>query len=145
MEKGKAPRALLAVVPLFKGGGHRGIIPRCKGLAQQEPDVELRPTLGLAAVFADAAGCGDLWREALKEWDMVESQTFNEWVAFAEKRGGIKGKVEALLRMLRRFAPLPADLDAKIRACNDAAQLEAWIDAGVAAKSLDDFRREAGL
>src|SRR5262245_13980044 len=84
VEAGQAPRALLAWVPLFKGGGRPGIIQEWRRLAEAETDVERRRSLGLAVIFAEATDCGALWRDGLKEWDMIESKIVKEWQAQAE-------------------------------------------------------------
>src|SRR5262249_33639875 len=70
---GKRPRLALAFVPLMKRGGEDGIIRAWLGLARQETDPERRQALGLALVFAEKAGCGQAWREALRGWDVTES------------------------------------------------------------------------
>jgi hypothetical protein len=142
VEEARAPRAVLAWVPLMKGGGRPGIIPEWRRLAEMETDVELRRSLALAEVFAEAAGCGEVWREALKEWDMIESKLVNEWKADA----ALKAKLAALLRFLRGWLKtIPPELEEELRARVDPASIDAWIDAAASASSLDEFRREAGL
>jgi hypothetical protein len=146
VEAGKAPRALLAWVPLFKGGGRPGIIHEWLRQATQEKDGERRRSLGLAVVFAEASGCGDAWREALKEWDVVESKIVKEWQAQAASLGEIRGKREMLLVVLEsRFGPLPLDLSSQIRACDDAEKLLRWAQLAGKVPSLDGFRHAAAL
>ena len=64
-----------------------------------------------------------------------------------EIEGEAKAKVEILLRLVtKRFnAAIPAELEACIRATADLAKLDAWIDAGLEAADLADFRRRAGI
>jgi hypothetical protein len=119
-------------------------------LASQETDKKKREALGLAQIFAERAGCGDAWREALKGWDVVESQIVKEWTdrAFAEGKaeGVSEGEAKALLRMLqRRFKKVPDDLRSAIEAVKDAERLTAWIDLAFDARSLSQFRTKAGL
>jgi hypothetical protein len=142
IEAGEAPGALLAWGPLFKGGGGRGIIQEWRRLAELETDVERRRSFGLAALFAEAAGCGELWREGLKEWDMIESKLVKEWQTQAE----LKGKREMLSRLLkRRFKSAPAECLQGIRDCTDPARLDIWGDALISASSLEEFRHATGL
>ena len=67
--------------------------------------------------------------------------------AEGEIEGKAKAKVEILLRLLtKRFnAAIPAELEACIPATADLAKLDAWIDAGLEAADLADFRRMAGI
>jgi hypothetical protein len=61
--------------------------------------------------------------------------------------GKAEAKVETLLRLLtkRLGTPVPADLEARIRSTGDLGRLDAWIDAGLEAADLADFRRMAGI
>ena len=61
--------------------------------------------------------------------------------------GKAEAKVETLLRLLtkRLGTPVPAELEAQIRSTDDLARLDAWIDAGLEAADLADFRRMAGI
>src|SRR5262249_1502144 len=74
VKAGKAPRLALAWLPLMQNGGEVGMIRRWLAQAQQEEDPQKRQALGLALVFAEKAGCGSAWQEALKGWDVTESQ-----------------------------------------------------------------------
>lgn len=142
IEAGKLPRCLLAWLPLFKGGAHKGMIKEWWRLADVEKRPEHRRSLGLAVVFAEAVGCGDLWRDGLKEWDMIESKIVNEWKAEGEKKGEMKGMVRLLLQGAEsRFGALPADLVTRIRACTDEDKLLLWIQRLVKGPSLDEFRK----
>ena len=65
--------------------------------------------------------------------------------------GRIEGKAEAnvktLLRLLtKRFqVALPAEVEARIRSTADLEKLDAWIDAGLEASDLADFRRRCEI
>jgi hypothetical protein len=98
---------------------------------------------GLALEFAEAAERLPVWKEALKGWNMVESQQVLEWIA----EGEAKGEANALLQLLElRFPPgATADLLARIRATTDLTRLRTWFKFAVTADSLDAFRQAAGL
>jgi hypothetical protein len=158
VEAGRAPRLLLAWLPLMQKGGDPAIIRRWLGLARQEADKKKREALVLAGVFAEKAGCAVAWREALKGWEVMESQIVKEWTAQARAEGETKGKLEgkregelgglakALLQMLeRRFKKVPADLRSVIEGVKDGDRLTAWIDLAFEARSLRKFRERAGL
>jgi hypothetical protein len=101
---------------------------------------------GLAVVFAEAGGCGDAWREALKEWDVVESKIVKDWQAQAASLGEIKGKRDMLVRLLlQRFKVIPPEVEQAVRGCSEAARLDSRGDAAGSASSVEEFRREAGL
>jgi hypothetical protein len=127
--------------PLFKGGGRPGIIQEWKRLAELEPDTELRRALGLTIYFAEAAGCGEAWQDALKEWNMIESKIFNEWTAKARRDAEIKTSADLVIDALTaKFPDAPADLAATIRACKDQGKFSRWVRQVVLAQSLDEFR-----
>ena len=65
----------------------------------------------------------------------------------AREEGKAEAKVETLLRLLdkRLGTPVPAELEAQIRSTGDLGRLDAWIDAGLEAADLADFRRRAGI
>jgi hypothetical protein len=150
VEAGTAPRMALALLPLMQGGREAGIIKRCVDLASREPDPVRRADLGLALTFAEAAGCLGPWQQALKEWNVVESQVVKEWQRQArsegKNEGKIEGKAEAILEVLqdRQITP-PADLIAAIRACTDLARLRQLLGLAARAISIEQFRQDAGI
>jgi hypothetical protein len=130
---------LLPWVPLMQGGAEPAILAQWLDLVRAEPDARRRADYsGLALVFAEAAGRRPVWKEALKGWNMVESQQVLEWIA----EGEAKGKAESLLRLLElRFPPgPPPDLAAKVRGTTDPEQLRRWFDVAFTAASLEAFR-----
>jgi hypothetical protein len=144
------PRLALVFVPLMQGGAEDGIIGRWLELARDEDDPEKRRALGLAQVFAEKAGCGQAWREALRRWNVTESQIVNEWTAQAraegQREGKTEGKVGLLLRVLEgRFGELPADLIQAIQAVNDPDRLDACGDLAGRARTLRQFRQHADI
>ena len=98
--------------------------------------------LPLTLYFAEAAGCVEAWREAMKGWDVIKSQVWEEWCALAEKKGRRDDKVDILLRFLRRKQ---ANLEQTILAIEDLARLDAAIDSAASSASLEDFRQATGL
>lgn len=145
---GSVARCLLPWVALMHGGEDAGIMTRWKELAGQEPDARRRSDYGgLALVFAEAAGRRAVWKEALKGWNMVESQQVREWMAEGEARGEARGEANALLHVLaRRFPPgASTQLTQTIQAVTDLERLRNWLDLALATDSLDAFRRDAGL
>jgi hypothetical protein len=145
---GTLARSLLPWIPLMHGGGEAAIIQQWLDQARQEPDSRRRSDYGgLALVFADAAGCRKDWKEALKGWNMVESEQVQEWIAEGEAKGEAKGRAEALVDALRnRFPPgAPEEVAAAIRGNTDLDQLRRWFDLAFEAASFDAFRQAAGL
>jgi hypothetical protein len=63
--------------------------------------------------------------------------------AEGEIKGRVEAKGETLLQLLtQRFkTAIPAELEDRIRASSDLAQLDAWFHAGVEANDLAEFRR----
>jgi len=139
---------LLPWIPLMQHGDEDGIIQQWKELASLEADSRRRSDYGgLALVFADAAGRLAVWKEALKEWNMRESQQVLEWINMGRAEGRAEGEANALLRLLAKHFPpgAPQDLTAKIHATTDLERLRNWFDLAWAADSLDGFRQAAGL
>ena len=147
---GSIPQEVLAFVPAMQNGGEASIITTWLERVRQEPDRRRRGVLTLAVVFAGLTEWADAWRKALEGFDVMESAIVNEWKAEAERKGYEKGerlaKVEMILRLIqRRYGEVPEELGKAIRACDDKAKFDAWIDATVTASSLDDFRRVTGV
>jgi hypothetical protein len=77
----------------------------------------------------------------------IERIAREEGRAEGKAEGKAEAKVETLLRLLtkRLGPPVPAELEAHFRSTGDLAKLDAWIDAGLEAADLADFRRMAGI
>ncbi len=144
---GKVTQAVLPWIALMQGGGEDGIIKRWKELAGAEPDSRKRSDYGaLALVFSEAADRRPAWAEALKEWNMIQSQTVLEWMAQGEAKGRSEGRIASLLRILRlRFGPVPQEVETVIRRTQDVDTLDRWTDAAVTSADLDTFRRTTAL
>jgi hypothetical protein len=134
---GAAPRLALAWLPLMKCGEQPGMIKRWLDLAIQESNPAHRRELKLAEVFAEAAGCREVWRDALKEWDKMESQVLKEWTAEAER----KAVREPLLRVVEaRFGKPSSALLEAIQAAEEVAQLQKWLLVAATAPSLEEVQ-----
>jgi hypothetical protein len=138
VKQGLAPQEALAWIPLMQGGSDPGILREWLRLAGRETDPQRRADLGLVLVFAELAGNQDLWREALKGWNMQEPQIVKEWQA--------ETRADDLLRILqKRFKAVPEDLRTAILAVKDLDQLGNWIDLAVSVRTLRAFRKQANL
>ena len=144
---GQFARGVLPWIPLMQGADEAGIIQQWKTLAAQEPDSRSRSDYGgLALVFAEAAKRWPIWKEALKEWNMVESQQVLEWMAQGRSEGEVSGERNALLRILeKRYSPLPAELLTKLRQTQDLALLRSWFDVALGTTTLAEFRQQTGI
>jgi hypothetical protein len=141
---GPSPAVLLPLIPLMHGGGESGILAVWQQLAGQEPDARRRGDYGgLALVFAEAAGCWELWKAALKEWNVVQSQQVLEWQAAAKAEGKTEGMAEAVLEVLEaRLGPLPAELPGRLRSLRDPVLLKRLLVSAVRCPTLDEFLRD---
>jgi hypothetical protein len=145
--QGRLSRCALVWVPLMHGGDDPGIIERWKQVALGEPDEQKRSDYGgLALVFAEAAGRLDLWRRALRGWNMQQSSVIQEWIQQGKQEGRQEGLARGagliLLHYLRRHFgdEVPADLRTQIEAQTDVDLLDCWFDHALGAASLEQFR-----
>ncbi len=144
---GTVPRVILPLIPLMQGGDDAGIIQLWLAQASLEADNRRRGDYGgLALVFAEAAKCADVWKTALKGWNVVQSQQVLEWQAEARAEALVDSTVAHILRLLEiRFQQIPADLANVLRGTTDLAKLQTYFDLAVSAVSIDGFRQSAGL
>ena len=132
-------RGVLPWIPLMRGGGEDGIIAAWRRLALEEPSSQRRSEYGgLALVFADLAERRQAWDQALKGWNMRESQVVLEWQREAE----IERSHKLILRLLelRHRQAVPPDLVTTVNASHDLEELSRWFDLAVTADSLEAFR-----
>lgn len=142
---GSASRCLLPWIPLMHGGENADMIQRWKELAGSESDSRLRADYGgLALVFAEGAGRLGVWKAALKEWNVIESQQVLEWMQMGEAKGRAEGEAKALLRVLaKRFPPgATAEMATAIGAMQDLHKLDQWLDAALVVDSLEELRQK---
>jgi hypothetical protein len=142
----RVSRALLPWVPLMRGGGDAATVAEWKRLAGGETVEERRRILGgLAVIFADLAESGAVWRQALEDWHVELGPVMREYWDSAFTKGRDQGLAEghrtALLRILqRRFPATPADLLDKVCAETSAEQLSRWLDAALAAATVEELQ-----
>jgi hypothetical protein len=147
---GKAPRELLALIPVMKKGDDPDIIKRWLEIAESEKDPDRRGDYALATLFAGAVGRRELWGKALEAFKMNESPVAREWRAEArsegERTGLLKGKADMLVRVLkRRLGMVPEDLVTRIHSSTDSDQLDVWMDHAATSSTIDEFRRNTSL
>jgi hypothetical protein len=137
---GRAPRSILAFVPLMKGADKASIINEWLRLAREEPDEAWQGDhRGLALVFAEAANRGAVWKESLKGWNVMVSQQVREW----QDQARAETAVRMLLTMLEeRFGPVPELLKAEIQGVTDLERLYGWVPLVMRAPSLEQFRNQ---
>jgi hypothetical protein len=142
IERGEAPLALLAWTSLMKNSGDEAILRRWRLLAEREPNAIRRADLGMVLVFAQLTKRVEAWRKALEGFNVTESIIVNEWM----DQGAVRTAVKALLRILdKKFAPVPAELKAKIEATTVIDALQDWVLIAATVDTLDKFRQDAGL
>jgi hypothetical protein len=135
---GEVPRELLAWVSLMQNGGEPATIQRWLEVAAQESDPRRKADLALVELFADLTDRTDVWKKALEGFNVIESITYNRWVA--------KAKIEDVLGFLEgRFGPVPAETKEKIEATTSLEELRRLVTLAAKAGSLDEFRKTAGV
>ena len=94
---------MLFWVPLMSGADEEGTVSRWKELVgSQIPDGSRRGALArVALVFAELVGRRIVWKRALEDFDMTESEVVNEWIT----EGIVKDRRELLLQLLNRRFP----------------------------------------
>jgi hypothetical protein len=139
---GKAPRELLALIPVMKNGADQATIDRWLEIAGPEKDPEKRGDYALAGLFAGLVERSEQWRKALEAFKMNESPVAREWRAEAE----LKGQAKMLVAVLKgRFGTLPDDLLALIRSNTDPDKFERWAHSAATSITIEEFRKETGL
>src|SRR5262249_384953 len=56
--------------------------------------------IGIALVFAELAGRGQVWRPILEGWSMTESPIVNEWIAQAQEQSRLEEARDSTIRVL---------------------------------------------
>ena len=89
--------------------------------ASQEPDSRRRSELGsLAAVLVDLKDWAPAWKKALKEWNMRESITVNEW----KREAVVEALQQTLLMQVRqKFGGVPDFLRQRIEGTTESDML----------------------
>ena len=97
-------------------------------------------------VLADAAGRAAIWKQALKEWNVIRSKIVDEWRAEGEAKGRTEGRTTTIVAFLEaRYKSIPADLIQAIHSTIDEERLAKLVMLTATANSLEQFRTEAGL
>jgi hypothetical protein len=139
---GNVSRVVLAFDPLMLGGCKPGIIKEWLRPAALETDDRRRSDYGaLVLVFSEKSENPDLWNEALKGWNVVQSTHVLEWQAQARAETRVQERKEMLLEFLvAKFTEVPQDLIDQINAETDPATLKNWVRQVVQAPSIDELR-----
>jgi hypothetical protein len=97
-------------------------------------------------VFAELAERRDVWHEALKEWNVKQSQQVLEWQEEARKEAAADQKRADVLRalQLRYRVPVPPDMAATLQQTRDLAELSRWFDAVLLNDTLEALRTALG-
>jgi hypothetical protein len=145
IKTGELSRCVLPWIVLMQGGGEVSIIEQWKPVASGEPDGRKCADYGgLALVFADLAGCHQVWETALEGWNMVESEVVKKWQEKARIEGRAEGEATAMRTGLRKVLqsrsqqPLPQEILDKVAAV-DLDTLRPWFDIALSVGSLDEF------
>ena len=148
---GESPLGLLVWVSLMADGDDPAVIAEWKRLGLLEPDARRRAEYaGLALIFAELGNRRVIWAEALKEWNMRESQIANEWKNEGRVEGHLKGRLESrredLLNVLQARFPgeLPGEVVQVVNTQDNADFLSRWLIAAVTAASIEQFRSQLG-
>jgi hypothetical protein len=163
VESGRIGTGLLPWVPLTDQGHSEKMVDRWKKLASLEPSFRKRAEFGaLACIFADAAECGTVWRNALKGWNMKESQSVLEWIEEGREEGRERGMEEGRLlgrsdgqqQMARdsirlvlteRFGTVSEPVNAAIELESELEILCKWLSIAATASDLAAFSQKSGL
>jgi hypothetical protein len=140
VERGELRCCILPLIPLMHGAGETVIINRWLAAAGAEPDSRRRADLGaLALTLAALKDWFAAWNNALKGWNMQESQFVLELQAAAKLEARLATKIEVLKVLLEeRFGPLPADLLHRIDGITDLNQLDQLLRAAVHVNRLEE-------
>jgi hypothetical protein len=75
----------------------------------------------------------------------VKSRFITEREDIARKEGHKEEKVSTVLRLMRRYMNVPADLEQAIRTCQDVSRLDAWLELASDRLPLEEFRKQVGV
>lgn len=138
VESGELGPYLLAFVPVMQKGGEEDTIKRCLELIGREPDSRRRGDIGLLAlVLAELKDWFPAWQEALRGWNVRESQTVLKF-----KREGAAEALQQRLRkqLTQRFGALPTDFVGRIEAIDDPQKLDQLLDQVSGLKAFEDLQ-----
>lgn len=79
-----------------------------------------------------------------KEATAMATSLMDRLILKGEAKGKAEGKAESLIQFLeKRFGTIAPEIRTKISSCMDTAQLEAWLDTAISARSLAEFTDNA--
>jgi hypothetical protein len=157
IERGEVSSSLLAFIPLMQKGGEEAILTKWLHLAGPQTDAHRRSQLGMVAlVLAELQPWFDLWKKALKEWNMRESTVAQEWITLGKEEGFQQGRQEGrqeglqegrleqarqmATNLLRsRFGTLSPEVLARIEQTTDLNLLEKAVERIFTATSPDEL------
>lgn len=137
--RGELDPCVLPWVVLMRGGDEPANVDEWKRLATLVPDERLRADYaGIAVVFAELPGRGTIWRQALKGWNVKQSQQVLEW----QQEARVDNTRDLLMRILRGrlHTEVPEDVARTIAQTDDYTILLRWFDAAQTAGSWEIFR-----
>jgi hypothetical protein len=133
---------ILFWIPLMTGADDPSVLTRWQGQVERVENVRVRGDLvRIALVFAELAGRLIVWSDAIKEWNMIESQLVWEWTADARRESELATRREDLLLTLRaRFRdPLPEEVVVLINRQDSHELLRDWFSAALRTSTLEEF------
>jgi hypothetical protein len=133
---------ILFWIPLMRGSDDPAVLTRWREQASRIADARVRGDLvRIVLVFAELARRLGAWSDAIKEWNMIESQLVWEWTADARREAELTTRREVLLMTLKeRFqAPIPEEVTILINQQESIELLRDWFRAALRASSLDEF------
>lgn len=137
VEAGSVSWGMLFWVPLMTGADHEAIAQRWKEVVASGVSDRVRrgDPATAALVFAELAGRRIVWKRALEDFDVTESQVLNEWISKAELRAELRKEQQLVLRLLNtRFPGATSAKVAKLITEQESADLlNHWFDAAAAA------------
>jgi hypothetical protein len=142
-EAGGSTPGILFWVPLMQGGGDPAVIARWRDLVGRLPEPRVRADLlGVALVFTELAGCGQVWLREMEGWQMMtESPIVNSWIEKAVNETRLGTTREELLRLLHCRFPgaVPPEAAETINAQPSRDLLHEWFDTAARAETIEEF------
>jgi hypothetical protein len=140
-KQGKTTWGILFWVALMAGAGEEGVVKDWLVLVTPLPARDRADLIGIALVFAELAGRGQVWRRVLEGAKLTESAIVNEWIAKAEEERELKVMREVSLRVLNARFPgqVPREVVDTIKGQSSPEVLGDWIDQA-AVLPLEEFR-----
>jgi hypothetical protein len=97
----------------------------------------------MALVFAELAGCAEVWKRALKGWNMIQSQQIREWQEEARLETRLETTRQVLLRALELRFPgaMSRRFRKRVEASDDLEELKRWFDAALTTQDWPTFSK----